>query len=77
MDCQDYKVRNTNIEAIGRTVSYLDKISFDSLPILPQGACILAGLSADLPVVIKIDEIPDDNKPYNETIILTNNWKDK
>lgn len=70
-------INNKDIEAIGRTVSYLDKISFDSLPILPQGACILAGLSADLPVVIKIDEIPDDNKPYNETIILTNNWKDK
>lgn len=70
-------INNKDIEAIGRTVSYLDKISFDSLPILPQGACILAGLSADLPVVIKIDEIPEDNKPYNETIILTKNWKDE
>lgn len=69
-------INNKDIEAIGRTVSYLDKISFDSLPILPQGACILAGLSADLPVVIQIDKIPDENKPYNETIILTKNWKD-
>lgn len=68
-------INNKDIEAIGRTVSYLDKVSFDSLPILPQGACILAGLSADLPVVIKIDKIPKDNKPYNETIILTKNWK--
>ena len=69
-------INNKDIEAIGRTVSYLDKISFESLPILPQGACILAGLSADLPVVIKIDKIPTENKPYNETIILTTNWKD-
>lgn len=68
-------INNKDIEAIGRTVSYLDKISFDSLPILPQGSCILAGLSADLPIVIKIDKIHADFKPYNETIILSKHWK--
>ncbi|AZI68701.1 ATP-binding protein [Cloacibacterium normanense] len=68
-------INNKDIEAIGRTVSYLDKISFDSLSILPQGGCILAGLSADLPVVMKIDKLPDENKPYNETIVLTKKWK--
>lgn len=68
-------INNKDIEAIGRTVSYLDKISFDSLSILPQGGCILAGLSADLPVVMKIKKIPDENKPHNETIVLTSKWK--
>jgi DNA helicase HerA-like ATPase len=69
-------INNKDIEAIGRTVSYLDKISFDSLSILPQGGCILAGLSADLPVVMKIDKIlKDENKPHNETIVLTTKWK--
>lgn len=68
-------INNKDIEAIGRTVSYLDKVSFESLSILPQGACILAGLSADLPVVIKVDKIDDDYKPYNETIQLTQHWK--
>jgi len=68
-------INNKDIEAIGRTVSYLDKISFDSLSILPQGGCILAGLSADLPVVMKIDKLPDENKPHNETIVLTAKWK--
>lgn len=68
-------INNKDIEAIGRTVSYLDKVSFESLSILPQGACILAGLSADLPVVIKVDKIDNDYKPYNETIELTKHWK--
>lgn len=68
-------INNKDIEAIGRTVSYLDKVSFDSLSILPQGACILAGLSADLPVVIKVDEITEGYRPYNETIELTKHWK--
>lgn len=68
-------INNKDIEAIGRTVSYLDRVSFESLSILPQGACILAGLSADLPVVIKVDKIEDDYKPYNETIQLVKHWK--
>ncbi|MWB94024.1 DUF87 domain-containing protein [Flavobacterium sp. GA093] len=68
-------INNKDIEAIGRTVSYLDKISFDSLSILPQGGCILAGLSADLPVVMKIDKLLDQYKPHNETIVLTSKWK--
>jgi hypothetical protein len=67
-------INNKDIDAIGRTVSYLDKVSFDSLSILPQGACILAGLSADLPVVIKVDKISKGYEPYNETIVLTKNW---
>ncbi|WP_312365408.1 ATP-binding protein [Sphingobacterium sp.] len=68
-------INNKDIEAIGRTVSYLDRISFDSLSILPQGGCILAGLSADLPVVIKVDPISAENKPHNETIVLSAKWK--
>lgn len=68
-------INNKDIEAIGRTVSYLDKVSFESLSILPQGACILAGLSADLPVVIKVDEITEGYRPYNETIQLTQHWR--
>src|SRR5690554_1877167 len=77
-------INNKDIEAIEKTVSYLDKVSFESIPILPRGNCVLAGLSAQLPVVVKIDEIGDDKEgdeyikrysPYNETIRLTDNWK--
>jgi len=80
-------INNKDIEAIEKTVSYLDKVSFESIPILPQGTCVLAGLSAQLPVILKIDEIKNviDEKdpkkyklrysPYNETIKLTNNWR--
>ena len=62
--------------AIGRTVSYLDKISFESLPILPTGSCILAGLSAQIPVIIDVDKISDNFEPDNKTIIPTNYWVD-
>ena len=67
-------VNEKDILAIGKTVSYLDKISFESLPILPTGSCILAGLSAQIPVIIDVDKISDNFEPDNKTIIPTNYW---
>jgi len=67
-------VNEKDILAIGRTVSYLDKISFESLPILPTGSCILAGLSAQIPVIIDVDKI-NEYEPDNKTIIPTNYWE--
>ena len=67
-------VNEKDILAIGRTVSYLDKISFESLPILPTGSCVLAGLSAQIPVIIDVDKIDEGFEPDNKTIIPTNYW---
>ncbi|THV58053.1 ATP-binding protein [Flagellimonas alvinocaridis] len=70
-------INNKDIDAIERTISYLDKVSFDSLPLLPTGVCILAGLMAQVPVVVKIDEMEKKHEPNNKTIDLVNNWRDK
>ena len=67
-------INEKDILAIGRTVSYLDKISFESLPILPTGSCVLAGLSAQIPVIIDVDKIDEGFEPDNKTIIPTNYW---
>ena len=69
-------INNKDIMAIEKTVSYLDKVSFDSLPILPTGVCILAGLMAQVPVIVKVDEIEKKHEPNNKTIDLVSNWKD-
>lgn len=69
-------INNRDIQAVERTISYLDKVSFDALPILPTGTCVLAGLSAQVPVIIKIDEISKGYEPFNKTIRPTDFWKD-
>ena len=69
-------INNNDIKAVERTVSYLDKLSFESLPILPTGTCILAGLSAQVPVMVDIGSIPEENEPDNKTIKLTSFWYD-
>lgn len=67
-------INNRDIQAVERTISYLDKVSFDALPILPTGTCVLAGLSAQVPVIIKIDEITKGYEPFNKTIRPTDFW---
>ena len=68
-------INNKDIEAVEKTISYLDKISFESLPILPTGSCIFAGLAAQVPVMVDIGKINDGHEPKSDTIKLTENWK--
>jgi hypothetical protein len=69
-------INNRDIQAIEKTISYLDKVSFESLPILPTGVCILAGIMAHIPVIVKVDEIEKKHEPNNKTIDLVSNWID-
>lgn len=69
-------INNYDIDAVGTTISYLDKVSIDSLSILPTGTCILAGQIAQVPVIVAIDRIEDKHEPYNKTINLLEIWSD-
>lgn len=63
-----------DIQQINNTISYLDKVSVESLPILSTGVCVLAGQLAEMPIVVLIDKIEDKYKPQNETIDLVKAW---
>lgn len=68
-------INNNDIKAVEKTISYLDKLSFESLPILPTGTCIIAGLCVQIPIMVDISLIEKKYAPDNETINLLNNWK--
>lgn len=67
-------VNNLDIQAIEKAVAYLDRISFESLPILPRGACVLAGVATQVPVVVKIAELPAATAPDSRTMTVTADW---
>lgn len=69
-------INNQDIKAVERTVSYLDKLSFESLPILPTGTCIFAGLLANIPVIVDIGKIEKVYEPRNKTMTLVDQWED-
>jgi len=69
-------INNEDINAVKQTISYLDRVSFEYLPLLPTGTCILAGLLANVPIVLDVGFIePDKHEPKNKTITLTDKWK--
>jgi DNA helicase HerA-like ATPase len=68
-------INEQDIKAVEKTISYLDKVSFEYLPILPTGTCIFAGLLASVPVVIDIGRIDEKYEPRNKTRPLAQNWQ--
>ena len=53
---------------IGNAVSYIDKITEESIPTLPVGTCIFSGIATPMPLKIKITELPDNKKPESQTL---------
>ena len=67
-------VNENDIEKVNNAISYLDKISVESLPILSTGVCVIAGQLAEMPIIVQIDRIEDKHKPINETIDVVAKW---
>ena len=70
-------INNKDLEMVERAIAYLDKISIESLPILPPGACVLSGIIADLPLILQVDRLKKEEQPESQTIALTASWVDK
>jgi uncharacterized protein len=68
-------INDLDIKAIEKTIAYLDKLSFESIPVLSVGSCFIAGLASDIPVKVDIDLLPLEKQPKSETIDLENAWK--
>jgi DNA helicase HerA-like ATPase len=68
-------INNEDIRAVEKTISYLDKVSFEYLPILPTGTCIFAGLLANVPVVVDIQKMDDKFEPRSKTRTLIDQWQ--
>jgi len=67
-------INDNDIKAIEKTIAYLDKLSFESIPILPVGSCFFAGLASDIPVKVDIDLLPIIKQPKSETIDFNKAW---
>jgi DNA helicase HerA-like ATPase len=67
-------INDNDIKAIEKTIAYLDKLSFESIPILSVGSCFVAGLASDIPIKVDIDLLPKENQPKSETIDFNKAW---
>ena len=69
-------VNNRDLEMVEKAISYLDKLSVETLPILPAGACVLSGVIADLPIIVQVEKLDEKVAPRSNTIELTDAWMD-
>lgn len=69
-------INDFDINAIHKTVAYLDKLSFESIPILSTWSCFFAWLATNLPVKVNVKELYEKNKPNSKTVTLEDIWKD-
>lgn len=67
-------INNLDIHTVEKAVAYLDRVSFESLPILPTGACVIAGVSAQVPVVARIAPLREEFEPNSRTMSVTTEW---
>lgn len=67
-------VNDLDIRAIEKAVSYLDRVSFESMPILPTGTCILSGVAAQIPVMVSVGELESRFAPNSRTMSITAAW---
>ena len=68
-------VNEHDLRMVSQSISYLDKVSYEMLPIMPTGACVLAGLVTQMPIVMQIKPLESFAAPTSETIDLNSLWK--
>jgi DNA helicase HerA-like ATPase len=67
-------VNELDIKAVEKAVSYLDRVSFESMPILPIGTCIFAGVAAQIPVMVAVGELEPRFAPDSRTLSISELW---
>lgn len=73
-----HRLMNENdLRAINKAVSYLDKLSFDSISNLSTGCCFIAGQMTQFPLSIQVELLDENERPQSQTIDLNALWKEK
>ncbi|MCC6816192.1 MAG: ATP-binding protein [Saprospiraceae bacterium] len=63
-----------DLRAINKAVSYLDKLSFDSISNLSTGCCFIAGQMTQFPLSVKVKLLDKDQRPQSDTVNLDKLW---
>ena len=64
-------INQKDLATISSAVSYIDKITEESIPTLPTGTCVFSGVAAQMPLKINIKELEDKHKPKSDTLKLS------
>lgn len=60
-------INHRDLQAIATAVSYIDKITEESIPTLPTGTCIFSGMAGQMPMKLAMRPLPDMQQPKSTT----------
>lgn len=61
-------INQNDLYAIQKAVSYIDKVSEESIPTLPRGTCIFSGVLSQMPLKLRVTELDNKHKPKSNTL---------
>lgn len=60
-------INNRDLQSIATAVSYIDKVTEESIPTLPTGTCIFSGMAGQMPMKLAMIPLPDMQQPKSTT----------
>jgi hypothetical protein len=60
-------INEADLKAIASSVSYIDRLTEESIPTLPTGTCVFSGVATQMPMKIVVHPLGDDDRPQSET----------
>ncbi|MEM6656686.1 MAG: ATP-binding protein [Pseudomonadota bacterium] len=64
-------INHRDLQSIATAVSYIDKITEESIPTLPTGTCIFSGMAGQMPMKLAMRPLPDMQQPKSTTRMLS------
>ncbi|MFZ5682439.1 MAG: ATP-binding protein [Pseudomonadota bacterium] len=61
-------INDKDLQSIASAVSYIDKITEESIPTLPKGTCIFSGIAGQMPLKLAIRPLTEALKPRSATV---------
>ena len=56
-----------DLKAIASAVSYIDRVTEESIPSLPTGTCIFSGIASQMRLKLNVKALPTDARPRSAT----------
>lgn len=69
-------INQNDLYAIEKSVSYIDRLTEESIPTLSTGTCIFSGVISPMPLKLRIAELDSKHKPKSKTICFTDLLED-
>lgn len=60
-------INQRDLDTIASAVSYIDRVTEESIPTLPTGTCIFSGMASQMPLKINVKPLNENSRPQSGT----------